>query len=140
MRINPIQQTQNYNQRINPSFTALNRINYGRAFCPSLEKEHALMVRAFLKNPAFKNFCEKFDVEANFYLFPEGHFLALYFKKRFEKPKNLFEKCINFFSEDRRKEYYIDFNLNNRDISKISQNTIDYKVTREMARYKNREL
>lgn len=140
MRINPIQQNQNYNQKINPSFTALNRINYGEAFCPSSNKEHALMVKAFLNNHAFKKFCEKFDVEANFNFFDEGHFLALYFKKRFNKPKNLFEKCIDIFREDRRKEYCIDFNLDEHDISKISQNTIDYKASREIARYNNREL
>ena len=136
MKINPIQQTQNYNQKIIPSFTALNRINYGRAFCPLSKREHALKVKAFLENPAFKNFCEKFDVEANFNYFPVGHCLALYFKQKFEKPKNLFAKCIDIFREDRRTEYRISFNLEERDISKISQDTIDYEVRKEMTRYK----
>ena len=138
MRINPIQQRQSYKQKINPSFTALNSIRYSEGFCPSVDKKQALKVKAFLDNPAFKDFCEKFDVEAVFHhLVPRifkdlspCDFVTLYFKECSEKPKNLFKKCIGFFREDKRKVYSIKFDLDN--INTISKFTIDNEISKEM--------
>lgn len=130
------QQNQNYNKKVNPSFTALKSVVYDGKFCPQVFIDDAKIVKGLLDNPAFQRFYAKYDVRVKFdrssYAVRNVR-LYLYCKEALEdsKPNNMFQKIKNFFKvdkEDKRDEYRFFFNSESDRFNTLSEAELEDNI------------
>ena len=132
-------QKHNYNQKANPSFTALKGVAYRGLFRPDMSLRDAKMVKGLLDNPAFQKFSTKYDVFAEFFIsrFENTNdvYLYLYCKEALEvsKRKNMFQKIKNFFKtdkKDKRDVYQLFFNSKYDSFNTISETELEKEFNR----------
>ena len=127
------QQNQNYNKKVNPSFTALKSVVYEGKFCPHTFIDDAKIVKGLLNNPAFQKFYTKYDVKVMFdKLCYEDREVSLYLycKEALEdsKPNNMFQKIKNFFKEDKRDEYRLYFSSKFDRFNTLSETKLEEEI------------